>query len=568
MKDDVKTWLQRIGDGLVHRRQFGGEERWRKLEDTFYNKGRPSKSKSGPNLIASNGDSLLSYLAVPNPSILLKPRKSKFVESGQILEGLDAWFMEELEVPWEFEDAILNAYLFGVGIIKIGYDSEFGFSREYETSPGSGATFTSFDSKGRKIEFIRSAPGMVWVKSVLPHDIVVPWGTRTFDEAPWVAHRIVRHVEDARADPKYVGNRTLQPNCSLQAFVESYSNVTRAGYTRDRVQMKGESEVEFVELWEIHDRRDKVVKVLSQDHPSWLRKEEDLLQIDGLPFVELRFTPKARSFWVTSDADYLQGAQAELDDITTQASKQRRASVLKFLYAKGALTEDAITRLLDADVGAALGVEESHNPKDAIVPFNNSPPTNIYADAEYIRRTSREIIGFSRNQAGEYESSGRRTATEAEIVDRGSQRRMSRKQIELARAYTRLFRKINQTVFKFWNTDKVARVVGEEGLESWIEFSGEDLVGEYAYSVRFTSEPLESTTQRKSEALQIFTTLLQTGLVDPDALIEYIETAFNDADITRILKGHVQNADVSLPMSGQSGTSGRSETPQNPTSES
>ncbi len=223
----VSKWFDEIIKGLEYRRLYGVEDNWYDLERKFYNV-HPS-CENGPNLIASTGDAMLSSLSVLNPRVLLKARKQSDVIPTMILESVDNDLIEDLRVRQEAEISLLHAYLWGRGILKIGYDSEWGWDPQYDASDGGsplGLTFTQFDKRGNRIETREDVqPGMPWVRAIPPHDIVVPFGTRDERDAPWIAHRVVRHMDHIKADPKYSLPRDLVPVMSMDDFTESYQKV-------------------------------------------------------------------------------------------------------------------------------------------------------------------------------------------------------------------------------------------------------------------------------------------------------------------------------------------------------
>jgi len=549
MRKELKPseWVQEINQGLEFRRQFGLEQEWQNLEVLFYNL---AGSGLGPNLISSTGDSLLSSLTVPFPSVTVTALREEYIPSARIVQAVDTYLMRELAIPIQVELAALHAFLWGRGIVKLGFDSEFGFDPSLDIGLGSplgplGTSVSQFDRRGDMIESGIARPGMPWALSCLPHDIVVPWGTREIADAPWIAHRVVRHIEDIRADPKYSHAKTIEPNLSMKDFVSSYKTVMKP--YRVGVYPSVSDKFEYVEVWEVHDRRTRQVLAIPIAGERFLRKDPDVLQIDGLPFVSFAFVPIARNFWTTSDAFYLKQPQGELDDISMQASKQRRISVAKLLASVDAMDAAEIDKLTSADVGAVVMVKSGFNPKDAVTTFQNPPNVFLANDADFVRRNARESVGLSRNQMGEFEQRGRRTAFEVAKVDEYSARRMGRRQVTMKRVYEEIFRKLNQIVFEFWKTYRVVEVVGPAGKE-WVKFTGDQIKGEYAYDVTFSEEPPIAQASPRSDALQLYTALSQDPTVDQVALRDFVTKAFSDPSITRIFEGGGPNAGVGLQV--------------------
>jgi hypothetical protein len=177
----------------------------------------------------------------------------------------------------------------------------------------------------------------------------------------------------------------------------------------------------------------------------------------------------------------------------------------------------------------------------------------LYQEAENVRRNARETVGFSRNQFGEFESTGRRTAYEAAQVAAGSNLRMSRRQVVVRDAYIEIFEKINAMVFEFWQTPRITEILDQDGQKKFLSYRGSQLVGEYAYEVEFTTDNVDSPATRRMNALQLYQLFAQDPSVDPTELRRFIADAFADVEFSRIFKpgilSGVQDAGLSVPMS-------------------
>lgn len=544
-----EEWLEELAQGLEFRRKYGVEDKWHELESYFYNI-HPALERGGPNLIMSTGDALLSSLTVPRPHVRPEPLKPELVEAAPLLGKVDNMLLEQIDASTQMQDATIYAFLYGKGFLKVGYDSKYGFNPELDITD-LGMTLSQFDKKGRKIEFGDNQPGYPWVSSVLPHDIVVPWGTRDLDSSEWVAHRVVRHIDDVKADSKYRNTSNLSPNISIEEFQRSYSRPLQVHRMGKDIKLSRKTEFrkpEYVELWEIHDKRTGKIYVIVPGHDKFLRNENDVLQLDGLPFIEIGFTPRSRSIWVTPDSYYLLAHQAELADITIQASKQRRISTAKFLYGEDAIEESELQNVTSSDVGVGIKVNGGHNLNEAVKSLQMGNNILLHQDAEFIRRDARETVGFSRNQLGEYQG-GRQTATEASIVEEKSQQRLSRRMLEVRRAYIDMVRKVNAMIFQFWRLPQVIQVAGNTGAAKWFRFTGPGLRGPYNYKIDFTSDPVPSEQQRKQEAFQIYLAMSQDPTVDPIALRKYLIRAYSDVEFSSIFLPEIQNASLPLQVS-------------------
>ena len=541
-------WLEEISLGLQYRRQYGLEDHWYLLESIFYHTDAPRQA-AGPNLIASTGDSLVSALDISYPYINVKPMREAFVGSAPILESIDNWLLRELKVKRAMSRAMLHNYLWGHGIVKIGYDSQFGFDSKFDIGEDDpvGITFTMFDRKNNLIENGSNDPGMPWVSAVKPHDFVVPWGTIDLEDAGWCAHRVVRHIDDIKSDPKYRNCKDLRPTMSMEDFTRSYTTVQKTyklGRNLTRSSAEEVGKAEFVEMWEIHNKLTREILVVATGCRGFLRETTNELQIDGLPFVDMTFIPRARTFWVTPTAYYLRDSQAEMDDISLQASNQRRMTSLKFLYEEGTIDETDLEKAMSSTTGLGIKFRAGTDIKKSFDKLHNENQSSLYQDADIIRRNAREISGMSRNQSGEFET-GRRTAEEARIVSRGALSRLGRRQNVLRTAYEEVMRKINQVIFKFWKSERMIEYLGNEDAKKWVEYTGSSIKGEYMYELVFGDEVLPTQGNDKNETLQLYAQLAADPNVDLQALRHYLAKSSNDPNFTGLFKVQTQAPPIS-----------------------
>jgi hypothetical protein len=560
----VAEWFEEIDDGLEYRRIFAREDSWKKLELDYLND-PTGDTAIGSNLVYEMGDALMSDLLVPDPEFVVEPTKSMSAKKAPIVESLDNMLVSQLRLKQHVDAATMSGYLYNRMILKLGYDSEFGWSPYYDIGKGNtlvGMTFTQFDKKGRRIESADFKPGWPWARPVLPHDFVVPWGTVLLEDAPWAAHRIVRRNDQIKADPKYKNASKLQPRITMQEYMESYLS---AGTQVKDLHRKGTSskynmEARFNELWEIRDRETGRIYVISRDHDEYIRNELDAIQIAcGMPFVSATLSPHPRAFWGTPPAYYLGQIQKTQFDIAKQAEKQRRIAVLKFLVRKGAISKEALNRLLSSDVGAYEYIDSNFPSNEVIAPVNTGNSYDFLAYENMNRDNARSAIGMSRNQSGEYDRSTRRTAREATIVAMGSGKRMGRRQSAISQFYIDAIIKVNGIVFEYWRVPR--EIMSDSRWESVI---GPQLKGDYNYNVTLSTKRNISKAERKMEAISM---VMQFSKMVPPQLLSrlftYMLNASSDPAFESVLLpllgsqggGGQQQPEASAPQ-GQQGPSG------------
>lgn len=546
--DETKEWTEELNKGLEYRRQFGLEESWHFLEQLTSGT-HPSQRNAGPNILQSTLDALCAALNVPYPYITVKARRQDYLMKARIRESIDNMLIDRMCIQPEIRRAIYCAFHWGGrGILKIGYDSEYGWDDTLDVGmvqgQQMGMTNSMYDKDFHRIEYNDYEPGMPWVKCVLPHDFIVPWGTLEINDAAWAAHRVVRHIDAVRADTKYDRSvaKKIEPYMSMEDFIKSYQSTIKPYRIGSVENLMGSDNraADYVELWEIRDRASKRIFVYCPTSEKWLRNEPDSLQLAGIPYVSMCFQPRARSFWTTSDAYYLRYHQAELSDIAIQTTKQRRIAVMKFGVDAGMIDDEELNKATSANVGICFKVRG--DVQKAIQPFNpNNGNLTLYNDAEAVRRNAREFVGFSRNQVGEFEQTGRRTAYEAAQVAQAAGLRLDQRQNELRYAYLNIFKHVNAIIDANWKLPRVVQIVGEDGAPLFVKVNGEAMRGEYNYNAGFSTGGNETLQERRQIASTLFMQLIQTGLFDPAALARYLASAWNDPEFTATLAPGVAN---------------------------
>ena len=533
MAKDVDKALARISSGLDFRETFGLEKTWTSLEAKFYSVS--SSEGCGPNIIQARADAVISALSIPEMYCLVTGKTKPSSAHAPMIEALVNQTLAALDVDEAMEDALTCACLFGKGLLKIGFDSEYGYDEKLQLG-GLGGTLSQYGKNGELLESGKASRGMPWVRPVLPHDVVVPWGTVALADAPEIWHRVVRHVDDVRADPKYSNVRGLEPTLSMKDVVMGLSHVRERA--EDQPPHEGDdsgTSPEYLELWEQMDKRTRRIRVLlmtGEGKGRWIRDDENVLQIGNvLPWVDVGLTPRTRAFWATPLTYFIAPHQLELDDLHWQAKEQRRASILKLLVKRGALNDHNKAILLSAQPAAMVEVEDGVDDiRDVVMELgaNSNINTLLHLEEEHILRSARETIGMSRAMSGEYDSKNRRPAAETYAVEQGGGLRLGRRQKGLRRSYTRLTHIIMSIIAKHWTQERAVRYIGDDGRQVWGAVTREILEqGKWAFQVTFSPEHYETPMSRQREALQLMATFAGNPLVDQAGLVETLVTAYN-----------------------------------------
>jgi len=549
-KTDLTLWKARLGSARHSRQTLGNSDDWTKFEQYYLGK-YPGGGLS-MNYTFALIRSVVPLIYFRNPRVSALPRKSEAVERAEMVENLDNWLIQEMNVKREMKRSIVDGYLCGVGVFKIGYDSQYGYAasntvkaqvplEDGKVADMSDETLTSVDEDLNRIEHHADInPGMPWVLRVHPNDILVDSAATCIEDAEWVAHRYYRRLRDVKADSKYTNTKNIcashDQDFASQSDRDRHTDELAGSSDGTQPTNADQAEaksLEWVELWEIHHAPTKTVKVLCMGHDKFLVDQPDELQIDGLPFVAYSFNPHPTSFWGISDVRTLLPQQLELNEVRSLQQKFRRHAVKRLILQRGAFDDDDKTveeKMMSEDAKMILWCSTDKSPDEVAKELQSFIPQDLGVWSESIRQDMREIAGMGRNQMGEYDKSSRRSATEAGIVQQNSQLRTDERRDVLADVLALIMRKVNQIIFKNWTVKRVMRIAGQEGGYTWKEYTGQDLAGEYDYRVEPDDALPYTRETRKTEALLLHQTLQGNPRINQDELLRHLLGSFESAE--------------------------------------
>lgn len=460
----VQEWMSKIKAGLEYRKKHAYESKWSDYRKMY--RGEWSEQILPVNRVFSYGRSMIPRTYFRAPRVVVTPTSPDLVWHARVVEAIDNMLIRETKLKSTIKRIILDAYLCGTGICKLGYDSEFGFIPDFDI--GTGETVTQ-ETKQARIEYNSTVkPGFPWALRVPPDDIVVPYGATDPDSLEWIAHRVIRPLEDVKADPKYKNTKdlkgTLLPNLIGRPFLDP--------------TMRTEKDTRpYCELWEIRDARTKSVIVICED--KILLSIPDALQIESLPYEFLIPNADPEYFWGIPDVKILEPQQVELNDIRTQQSLHRRISLIKFLYLRDKIKPEELQKMLSAEVGPAVAIDDTENVNAAVSILQPHVPPDLSASANECLSDMREALGFSSNQLGEFSPYHHKTATESMIVNQAFEVRADERRDLVSDMIAGIISKFNQFIFKFWTSERVIQIVSPGGQPFWVSYTGEELAGEY-----------------------------------------------------------------------------------------
>ena len=551
---DTKWWQSAINNGMRFQVVQAQSNSWKVYKD--YYRHIFKKGTLPVNLVFSLLRTIIPQTYFRNPQVTLTAVRPglEYELHARLIEDVDNWLIREVGVKYQMKRLIADGFLCGIGSGFHGYDSQFGFSAKEAKALGGSATLSQFDKKGDRIEYYENVgPGMPWFLRARPEDVIYPWGCECKENAEWVAMRVFRPLEDLKADPKYINKDKLTGK-----FVPIRSR-PEGGAADIEFPMDEQKDYEWVELFQVHDRKTGKLFGLTLDHDQFLRNEKDETQIEGLPVETLVFNPDPDYIYGIPDTRVIEPQLLELNEIRSQGMKHRRIDILKFLYRKGAIKANQLEKLLSEDVQAGIEIASDTSIKDAIVALNPGA-SGILADLErmgdVIRQDVRETVGFSRSSTGEYMGKTHITKAETDVVQWANQIRIDERRDMVADLLERVVRKFNQFIFTHWKSNIVRSIIGPDGARLWIKFSPAAIRAEYGLKVDPTNAvPVDPRTKRK-DAIEMAGAyakmnagLIAQGQPIPAEIQRYFFSQFDGINVDKLL-AQINNAPMAAPGAG------------------
>jgi hypothetical protein len=303
----------------------------------------------------------------------------------------------------------------------------------------------------------------------MPEDVIIPWGYSDSDNLPWVAHKILRPLDDIKQDQKYKDTKDLKgtKRASKEQGLKS--------------PFSSEKDIQYGELIEIRDYQTHEIIVICED--TLLLKSEDVLQVGGLPWEFLTFNDDPEYFWGIPDCYILAPQQQELNDVKTQQSKHRKIALLKFLYQKGAVTEEEMNKFLSGTVGPAVAID-TENLATSIIALQPHMPQDLWKEAQMILNDMDQSMGYSVNQTGGYNPKGGNvSATETSEIAQGVDLRVDERKDIMSDLLISIVKKWNAIIFNLWDETKVIEIAGPNGDSEWVEYTGSQIKCEYKLKI-------------------------------------------------------------------------------------
>ena len=540
---DVPWWLQQIRYGLAFRKEAAYEKKWPQWRNMYRGEWKPGIMPS--NVFFKMVRTVVPRIYFRNPSVSIISKKPGMegLLLAKLLERTDNKILTQMQVKKHMKRQVQDTFMFGTGIGKLGFGSQFHSSPE-----GVGTTEApKYNNGNEAVEYnFDVMPNMPWYARWPVDGYVVPAGTVNREDARWECFITKRPLADLKVDKRLKNINRVKP---AQASLLK----TQFG--------KGDNKfpVEMADLYEIRDKKTGQVfilsphlqdKVLAQEDDEFLRLGIEV----GNPMI---FNDDDERFWGIPDSQILEPLQRNLNEVKTMQMYHRRLSLVRLLCKRAGISAEEAAKLIGPDVCPIVWTEEDPGEVVKVIQSADIPGALIQQEVSLVNEV-RETLGFSRNEFGEFQG-GREspTATEAQIVKAASEIRVDERRDMVADLLVSLTQDVNTIIFKHWTEEQVVDVAGPAGVPIWVAFKPAMLKrGKYEVSVDPDQSIPMTKELKEQKAMLVYEQFKTNPFIDPVKLTAYLlhnmhGVAFDDMMRGMPEQGGSQERPLSISEFGQ-----------------
>lgn len=542
---DVNAWQTRIA---VAEKRF--ENKFKKTAETsldYYRgnqwgetppeKAKLYKNRAVINYTFANIKTMLPSLSYHNPKIFVRPSKRvhRWVNpltnqeeeidvkrAARIMERRLNYHWIEYNVKQQVNRSLLDAHIFGFGLVKLGYEPIF------ETIGGEQILA---DEK----HFI-----LRWS----PFDFLVDPEAKypSLEDARWIAFKVIKPLDEMKKDDRYSNTANLKPNMRIKGTSDQYVGPQERQFVSTEEEEIWDR-VEFYEIWDRGGFREEPrMYVFVPGHDKLLLKDDWPQQYEGFPCETLYFNENPDTFYPLPDPAIYRDSQ----DILNRVRSIQLDHVLRFNRKYAALKvaiqpdSEAMEHFKTGVDGTIVSIEGVPDVRAAILPIQDAPLSpDVYNLGYTSEKDIREISGVTQFERGVAEKLD--TATEAAIIQQSASAKRLDRRAMVEDFNSRIARKLGQLLqqtLAFTRdvpiTEEDAEVLGVSTEEEYFIAAGiKDIQGEFLYTIEIGSTQPVDDQQRKQNALLLYNMfgLTSDPLIKQRELRQKVLEAFKDVII-------------------------------------
>lgn len=302
-------------------------------------------------------------------------------------------------------------------------------------------------------------------------------------ESPWVVRRLVRPLEDAKADEAY--NPKVREKMNANHKVDP----TLTGDITDSL-----GQFNYVVLWDRWDKKNDTHCIWADNGTEFLVEEKmsDVLPFDSeddefefeYPFIFFVNGEMISKPLGIGDIWPIEPQIRENDKVRTMQLQHIKRFNRKYGMTKGMLDAGAMNALKAGEDGTFVEFKDDNWAAKFQVIEDAPISRDVYNVGELIDRDIQLISPIGPNSLSRGVGKRPDTLGEAQIIEESTNTRLDEKRDALAKCFGRTFRFTAQYIQKFWVEEDVLLVTGDGSKPTdWLEYTPDEVKGEYTYDV-------------------------------------------------------------------------------------
>ena len=542
--DQFEVAKRRVRASARWRDEMGYDNLWRRMNDLYRGRHWPRTTASREDMISVNlAFSTINVIApsvsVNHPKVVVSPTKPEDQDRAAFVEAVVNYLWRHHDFKKPFRRAVKDFLIFGHGWVKTGWkfleQERMLVDSEREELFGEAVVETDMFAAERpdlasglptdeEIEASIPATAMTvvedqpFVERISPFDIYVDPEATCMEDAKWVAQRVTRRLEDAKTDKRYKASsrRRLTADAELFPMYDSTERQEREEFLREE---------DRVVIYEFYDVVDNTMSVFSMTGEDFLVDPLPMPYASGQPFVMLRNYDVPDYFYPMGDLESIESLQLELDKTRSQMMNARKRYARKYLYHERSFGPEGREALESDRDGRLVPVVDENKPlSEVVVPMPQTPLSpEIYNMSEIVEGDISTVSGVSEYARGQMPEI-RRTATEASIIADAGNARAADKLAIIESGISHIARRVLQLIQQFMTGEAMARVSAGNGENLFVNYTRDDITGEYDFSVEGGSTQPINDTIRKQQAVSLMNAVapLIGVVIDPAVLARYV----------------------------------------------
>ena len=470
------------------------KQSWQRAKRFYLGKPRISK-KLVVNIILPTLQSMIPQLYYENPYIFVKPQKELYFDQASLSESLINYQLRELKIKHEVEECVLDALMYGNGVIYTGW--------MFESEPQIAGEGFEADELVKKDE--------PFVKRISPWDFLIDIEASDLRSARIVGRKLIMDIDEVKKNPKFINTEKVNSeNIDLNLEYSGREEV---------IEKKVKNKAKLYELW---DKKYNKVIVLADGQDEPLYFDDNVYQMEGHPFSALTFYRNPDEFYTVSHVETLAHHQAELNELSNLLLKHVKTFVSKKILAPTGQTGDKATqeKLLSA---SNIIVEVPGDPSQWKEFPNVTMNFDFYQLLNQIKSNIREISGVDELQRG---GQSRETATAASIRQNFQGMKIGYMSAKVEELFEDVCTKLLQLDQQFLDKEVAIRVAGEQG-EYWETLTKEDIQGEFSIYIEAGAIIKTNKEMLRKQWIDLYNLMRNDPNIDPRPLVEQLLKAYD-----------------------------------------